>query len=346
MAFSIKLYGRYGQTEWRADDSRLFAFMGEFELISRFFNNAGARRLDTLLGVGDDGAVLQLREGYDLVVTTDTMVEGTHFFPGADPRALGHKLITVNVSDLAAMGAEPAWLSLALTLPQVDEDWLTAFAAGLSETAEYYNCQLVGGDTTRGPLSMTVIAKGLVPHGKALRRSGAQVGDYIYVTGTLGDAALGLQLCQQQDEHINKKHHAYLLQRFHYPSARVAMGQALRNTANSAIDLSDGLFSDIQHILKASAVGASIDVQKIPLSLAMKDSCEHSEALRLALSGGEDYELLFTVPEEKRGALDVLLSPYGVPFSCIGRITGVAGKLELKSADQPYHYQHTGFQHF
>lgn len=319
--------------------------MGEFELISRYFSNSGARRQDAAIGVGDDGAVLQIRDGYDLVVTTDTMVAGTHFFPDDDPRALGHKLVTVNVSDLAAMGAEPAWLSLALTLPAVDEDWLAAFSAGLHETAEYYNCQLVGGDTTRGPMSLTMIAKGIVPRGKALTRSGAKVGDYVYVTGTLGDAALGLKLCQGLHE-VSKKHQTHILQRFHYPSARVALGQALRNIASSAMDLSDGLYGDIQHIMKRSDVGASIDVSRLPLSQAVKDSCDQTTAMQLALSGGEDYELLFTVPEAKRGSLDVLLSPYGTPVSCIGRITGVAGKLELKHGEQPFSYQPTGFVHF
>ncbi|MEO3865501.1 thiamine-phosphate kinase [Rheinheimera fenheensis] len=319
--------------------------MGEFELISRFFANCGAKRSDAALGVGDDGAVLQVRDGYDLVVTTDTMVVGTHFFPDDDPRALGHKLVAVNVSDLAAMGAEPAWLSLALTLPAVDEAWLSAFAAGLGETADYYQCQLVGGDTTRGPMSLTMIAKGTVPRGKALTRSGAKVGDYIYVTGTLGDAALGLKLCQGLHE-VSKKHQSHILQRFHYPSARVALGQALRNLASSAMDLSDGLYSDIQHILKRSNVGASIDVSRLPLSQALKDSCDTSTALQLALSGGEDYELLFTVPEARRGSLEVLLSPYGIPVTCIGRVTGVAGKLELKQGDQAFDYQHQGFVHF
>ncbi|MEW5681346.1 MAG: thiamine-phosphate kinase [Pseudomonadota bacterium] len=319
--------------------------MGEFELISRFFANCGAKRSDAALGVGDDGAVLQVRDGYDLVVTTDTMVVGTHFFPDDDPRALGHKLVAVNVSDLAAMGAEPAWLSLALTLPAVDEAWLSAFAAGLGETADYYQCQLVGGDTTRGPMSLTMIAKGTVPRGKALTRSGAKVGDYIYVTGTLGDAALGLKLCQGLHE-VSKKHQSHILQRFHYPSARVALGQALRNLASSAMDLSDGLYSDIQHILKRSNVGASIDVSRLPLSQALKDSCDTSTALQLALSGGEDYELLFTVPEARRGSLEVLLSPYGIPVTCIGRVTGVAGKLELKQGDQVFDYQHQGFVHF
>ena len=319
--------------------------MGEFELISRFFANCGAKRSDAALGVGDDGAVLQVRDGYDLVVTTDTMVVGTHFFPDDDPRALGHKLVAVNVSDLAAMGAEPAWLSLALTLPAVEQAWLSAFAAGLGETADYYQCQLVGGDTTRGPMSLTMIAKGTVPRGKALTRSGAKVGDYIYVTGTLGDAALGLKLCQGLHE-VSKKHQSHILQRFHYPSARVALGQALRNLASSAMDLSDGLYSDIQHILKRSNVGASIDVTRLPLSQALKDSCDTSTALQLALSGGEDYELLFTVPEARRGSLEVLLSPYGIPVTCIGRVTGVAGKLELKQGDQAFDYQHQGFVHF
>ncbi|MEH8020383.1 thiamine-phosphate kinase [Rheinheimera metallidurans] len=319
--------------------------MDEFELISRYFSNCGAKRHDTGIGVGDDAAVLQVRDGCDLVITTDTMVAGTHFFPDADPRALGHKLVAVNVSDIAAMGAEPAWLSLAITLPSIDEAWLSAFAAGLHETAEYYNCQLVGGDTTRGPMSLTMVAKGIVPRGKAITRSGAKVGDYIYVTGTLGDAALGLKLCQGLHE-VSKKHQTHILQRFHFPSARVALGQALRNIASSAMDLSDGLYSDIQHILKRSGVGASIDVSRLPLSQAVKDSCDNATAMQLALSGGEDYELLFTVPEAKRGSLDVLLSPYGIAITCIGRITGVAGKLELKQAEQPFNYVHSGFIHF
>ncbi len=319
--------------------------MGEFELITACFSQAGRSRNDVVIGVGDDGAVLQVREGFDLVVTTDTMVEGVHFFPDVDPRALGHKLVAVNISDLAAMGAEPSWLSLAITLPKVDNVWLQAFAEGLSETADYYNCQLVGGDTTRGPLTLTVIAKGLVPKGKAITRAGAKVGDYIYVTGTLGDAALGLKLVQNQVE-VSKKHRAHILQRFHYPTARVALGQALRTIASSAMDISDGICGDLPHILRRSKVGATVDVAKIPMSQALKDSCDLQQALECALSGGEDYELLFTVPEDKRGSLEVLLSPYGVPVTCIGRITGVAGKLELRQGDQPFVYQHQGYQHF
>lgn len=319
--------------------------MGEFELIQRCFAEAGRKRTDVAIGIGDDGAVLQVREGCDLVITTDSMVEGIHFFPDVDPRSLGHKLVAVNVSDLAAMGAEPCWLSLALTLPKVDEAWLTAFAEGLSETADYYNCQLIGGDTTRGPLSLTMIAKGVVPKGKAITRAGAQNGDYLYVTGTLGDAALGLQLVQNKVE-ISKKHRAHILQRFHYPTARVALGQALRNIASSAMDVSDGLAGDLLHILRRSKVGAVVDVNKLPMSQALKDSCDAEQALKYALSGGEDYELLFTVPENRRGSLEVLLSPYGVPVTCIGRITGAVGKLEFKQGEQPFIYQHQGFEHF
>jgi thiamine-monophosphate kinase len=319
--------------------------MHEFELIAQCFSQSGRARTDVPIGVGDDGAVLQVRDGFDLVVTTDTMVEGVHFFPDVDPRALGHKLVAVNVSDLAAMGAEPCWLSLALTLPKVDTPWLQAFAEGLSETADYYNCQLVGGDTTRGPLTLTLSAKGIVPRGKAITRSNAKVGDYIYVTGTLGDAALGLKLVQAQVE-VSKKHRAHILQRFHYPTARVAIGQALRNIASSAMDISDGLCGDLPHILARSKVGATVDVAKIPMSQALKDSCDWQAALQCALSGGEDYELLFTVPENKRGSLEVLLSPYGVPVTCIGRITGAAGKLELRHLDQPFVYQHQGYEHF
>lgn len=319
--------------------------MGEFELIQRCFAEAGRKRADVAIGIGDDGAVVQVREGCDLVITTDSMVEGIHFFPDVDPRSLGHKLVAVNVSDLAAMGAEPCWLSLALTLPKVDEAWLTAFAEGLSETADYYNCQLIGGDTTRGPLSLTMIAKGLVPKGKAITRAGAQNGDYVYVTGTLGDAALGLQLVQNKVE-VSKKHRAHILQRFHYPTARVALGQALRNIASSAMDVSDGLAGDLLHILRRSNVGAVVDVNKVPMSQALKDSCTAEQALQYALSGGEDYELLFTVPENRRGSLEVLLSPYGVPVTCIGRITGAVGKLEFKQGDTPFSYQHQGFEHF
>ncbi|MFC0048131.1 thiamine-phosphate kinase [Rheinheimera tilapiae] len=319
--------------------------MHEFELIEQCFARSGYRRNDVSIGVGDDGAVIQVRDGFDLVVTTDTMVQGVHFFPNVDPRSLGHKLVAVNVSDLAAMGAEPCWLSLGLTLPVVDNEWLKAFAEGLSETADYYNCQLVGGDTTRGPLTLTLCAKGIVPRGKALSRAGAKVGDYVYVTGTLGDSALGLKVEQGQCE-ISKKHRGHILQRFHYPTARVAIGQALRTIASSCMDISDGLCGDLPHILKRSGVGAIIDVAKIPMSQALKDSCDWQQALQCALSGGEDYELLFTVPEDKRGSLEVLLSPYGVPVTCIGRITGAAGKLELRHLDQPFVYHHSGYQHF
>jgi len=319
--------------------------MREFALIEQYFSQSGYRRTDVSLSVGDDGAVVQVRDGFDLVVTTDTMVQGVHFFPNVDPRALGHKLVSVNVSDLAAMGAEPCWLSLGLTLPNVDEAWLKEFAEGLSETADYYNCQLIGGDTCQGPLTLTVCAKGIVPRGKALTRAGAKPGDYLYVTGSLGDAALGL-LVEQELVDISRKHRSHVLQRFHYPTARVALGQALRPIASSCMDVSDGLCGDLPHILRRSGVGAIVDVNKLPMSQALKDTLPAAKAFECALSGGEDYELLFTVPEARRGSLEVMLSPYGVPVTCIGKITGLAGKLELRQGDQPFAYEHKGYQHF
>lgn len=319
--------------------------MREFALIEQYFSQSGYRRTDVSLSVGDDGAVVQVRDGFDLVVTTDTMVQGVHFFPNVDPRALGHKLVSVNVSDLAAMGAEPCWLSLGLTLPNVDEAWLKEFAEGLSETADYYNCQLIGGDTCQGPLTLTVCAKGIVPRGKALTRAGAKPGDYLYVTGSLGDAALGL-LVEQELVEISRKHRSHVLQRFHYPTARVALGQALRTIASSCMDVSDGLCGDLPHILRRSGVGAIVDVNKLPMSQALKDTLPADKAFECALSGGEDYELLFTVPEARRGSLEVMLSPYGVPLTCIGKITGLAGKLELRQGDQPFAYEHKGYQHF
>ena len=280
-----------------------------------------------------------------LVVTTDTLVEGVHFFSDIDPRALGHRSVAVSLSDVAAMGAEPAWISIALTLPSVDKGWIEAFSAGIFEICEYYNVEVIGGDTTRGPLSVTISAKGLVPKDKAIMRNGAKPGDWIYVTGTLGDAAVAID-AQKHNRILPLKHQAWLKNRFDYPTPRVALAQALREIANSAIDLSDGLLSDIGHILKASQVGARIDVERLPLSDALKGSIDEAQYVEFALTGGDDYELLFTVPEDKRGALEVGLKHYGVDITCIGQIQGQTGKLELRLNDEPYQFEGQGYQHF
>ncbi len=260
------------------------------------------------------------------------------------PQALGYKALAVNLSDLASMGAEPAWMTLALTLPSVDEAWLEGFSKGFFDAAQYYGVALIGGDTTRGPRSITVAINGQVPTGKALTRGGAKNGDWIYVTGTLGDSSLGLDLIRGKRS-VEAEYNEYLINRHYYPSPRVLAGQSLRSLASAAIDLSDGLASDIKHLLKQSKVGAVIDVDKLPLSAALKDSVSEDEALSYAMSGGEDYELLFTVPEAQKGALETALAHAGVQFTQIGQITP-DDKLRLIRDGERFNLTNIGFEHF
>ncbi len=244
------------------------------------------------------------------------------------------------------MGADPAWVSLALTLPEVNADWLQSFSDSLFEQLNYYGMQLIGGDTTRGPLSMTLTIQGLVPVGRALTRSGAGVGDWIFVTGTLGDSAAGLAVVLEQLNITDDKTREFLLKRHLRPSPRVLQGQALRDLATSAIDLSDGLISDLKHILKASDCGARLDLDAIPFSDAMKSLGDPEQALKWALTGGEDYELCFTVPEINRGAVDAALSHLGVDFTCIGQIAPLSEGLKLMRAGSPVQLEWQGFDHF
>jgi len=262
---------------------------GEFDVIARYFDRYKHSRRDVQLGIGDDCALLTVAEKQVLAISTDTLVEGTHFLPTIDPADLAYKALAVNISDLAAMGADPAWLSLALTLPKVDEPWLAAFSDSLFEQLNYYDMQLIGGDTTRGSLSLTLTVHGLVPAGRALTRSGARVGDWIYVSGTLGDSAAGLALLQNRLTVTDEDDRRALLARHLRPQPRVLHGQALRDLANAAIDISDGLVSDLGHILKASACGARIDLDAIPYSDAMRRQVAPEQALKWALTGGEDY---------------------------------------------------------
>ncbi|MGY0603215.1 MAG: thiamine-phosphate kinase, partial [Paraglaciecola chathamensis] len=209
--------------------------MKEFSLIDTYFRDVSFQRKDVLLGIGDDCAITQIPAGQALATTTDTLVSGVHFLPDADPKAIAQKAIAVNLSDLAAMGAEPAWLSLSLSLPNVDENWLKAFSEGFKELTEYYSIQLIGGDTVQGPLAITITAQGFVAADQALKRSGAKPGDFVYVTGTLGDAGLGLDILQDHTDVDNAEHKAYLLNRLHYPSPRVFAGTSLRRVANACI---------------------------------------------------------------------------------------------------------------
>lgn len=319
---------------------------GEFSLIARYFDRVRNSRRDVDTGIGDDCALLTVAEKQLLAISTDTLVSGIHFLPDIDPRDLGYKALAVNLSDLAAMGADPSWLTLAITLPEVDENWLQAFSDSLFEQLDYYDMQLIGGDTTRGPLSMTLGIHGLVPVGRALKRSGARPGDWIYVTGTPGDSAAGLAIVQHRLEVANAQHSEYLVKRHLRPKPRILQGQALRDLASSAIDLSDGLISDLGHILKASDCGARITLDSLPYSEAMQANVTPDQALNWALSGGEDYELCFTVPELNRGALDVAIGNLGVPFTCIGQIGPASEGLQFFKDGKPVTLDLKGYDHF
>lgn len=319
---------------------------GEFSLIARYFDRPRNARRDVETGIGDDCALLNIPDKQTLAISTDTLVEGNHFLPDIDPADLAYKALAVNISDLAATGADPAWLTLALTLPGVDEAWLAAFSDSLFEQLDYYDMQLIGGDTTRGPLSMTLGIYGFVPVGRAMKRSGARPGDWIYVTGTPGDSAAGLAVLQQRLTPDVREDADYLVQRHLRPTPRLLQGQALRNLASSAIDLSDGLISDLGHILNASRCGARIDLDLLPFSPAMQRQVEPEQALRWALSGGEDYELCFTVPELNRGALDVAIAQLGVPFTCIGQISGEVEGLHFTRDGKAVGFDWKGYDHF
>jgi thiamine-monophosphate kinase len=319
---------------------------GEFDLIARYFNRYRTARRDVQLGIGDDCALLTVAEKQLLAVSTDTLVEGIHFLKTIDPADLGYKALAVNLSDLAAMGADPAWVSLALTLPEVNTEWLEAFSDSLFEQLNYYGMQLIGGDTTRGPLSMTLTIQGLIPVERALTRGGASVGDWIFVTGSLGDSAAGLALLLDQLTVDNAEHRDTLLQRHLRPTPRILQGQALRGLATSAIDISDGLISDLKHVLTASGCGARIDLDALPLSEALLGSVEGDQALKWALTGGEDYELCFTVPEINRGALDVALSHLGVDFTCVGQMAPLSEGITFLRSGEPVELDWQGFDHF
>jgi thiamine-monophosphate kinase len=318
--------------------------MDEFELIRRYFATLTPPRDDVALGIGDDAALLTPPRGHEVVVTTDTLIAGRHFPDDIDPQAVGWKALAVNLSDLAAMGAEPRWFTLALTLRMVDPDWLAGFAAGLGAMAREAGVALVGGDTTQGPLSITITAMGTVPAGKAIRRSGAKAGDAICVTGTLGDAALALRLLGESGGRGEAKSADLerLRARLHRPVPRVAVGAALRDLAHAAIDLSDGLAGDLSHILEASGVGAEIRAGKLPLSPAFKALSEPDERLELQVAGGDDYELCVCLPAD---AVTKLRKRLDVPLTEIGRV--VKGKaLSLldakgrKIAIAPFGYRH------
>lgn len=306
----------------------------EFDLIERFFAGKKAMNSVTDLSVGDDCALLRLPDGCRLAITTDTMVENVHFLSSTDPYDLGYKLLAVNLSDLAAMGAEPVAVTLALTLPSVDEAWLERFSEGFFELASRYRIDLIGGDTTSGPMTLTVQAMGLVPDELALLRSGARVGDLIYVTGRFGDAGLGLKIARG----YRCKEPQSALERFNRPLPRVEQGLFLRGIARSCIDVSDGLAQDLGHILKRSGVGACLDWHAIPLSEAVKEYIDTTGDWTLPLCAGDDYELCFTVPADKKALLTG-------DFTCIGIIEAQPG-LRINRSGVTELLRVAGFEHF
>jgi thiamine-monophosphate kinase len=327
--------------------------MGEFDLIERYFKRPTTR---AALGVGDDCALLQLAAGSQLAISSDMLVEGRHFFADVDPRTLGHKALAVNLSDLAACGAEPQAFTLALALPEIDEVWLTGFSQGLFALADPYGCELVGGDTTRGPLNICITVLGSVPapagRSQALLRSGAHPGDDIYVSGHIGDARLALEALRGK---ISLP--PALLQaakrRLEEPSPRIKLGLALRGLASAAIDLSDGLVGDLQHLLKASRVGASLNTAAALGRLAARwhvdwasASVDRATALSCVLSGGDDYELLFTAPASARDALAAAAAGSDTPITRIGQIDAAPGLRLLNEAGSELADSFRSFDHF
>lgn len=311
----------------------------EFEIIRRYFTRLQPQRKDVIAGIGDDAALLQVPTGRELVVSMDTLVAGVHFPETTPAAAIGHKALAVNLSDLAAMGATPAWATLSITLPDNDPVWLEDFSQGFFRLADYYNVQLVGGDTTHGPLSVTVQAHGFVPGGCALRRVGAQVGDRIYVTGTLGDAGLALRQGDQAD--------AALQQRLDYPKPRITAGQLLRDVASAAIDISDGLLADLGHLLEVDDLGASVNVDELPRSPAFIAATRQQPSFHeLPLSAGDDYELCFTVPEGDCNEMEMALSSQSIEFSAVGVIEQEPGIRCHKTNGDLYQAATDGYQHF
>jgi len=314
--------------------------LGEFDIIRRFFSRSQFPSSGVVKGIGDDAAILHPESGYDLIAAADVLNEGIHFPKSTSPHAIGYKALAVNLSDLAAMGAEPLWFTMTLSLPEANEDWLSEFSRGLFEIADQFGISLVGGDTVKGPLSIGIHVLGRVPEGMALRRDGAKPGDKIYVSGNLGGAALALKRGSSGhsvDKDLQKK--------LDYPEPRIDLGRRLLGVANSCIDISDGLLADLCHILEVSSKGAEILAKSIPLSEFCQEIAQGSVP-DCALNGGDDYELCFTVPKEKSDELNKIISDSGIQITCIGEISG-REKLIIKDEELAgAGLRISGFNHF
>ena len=320
--------------------------LSEFEIIRRFFTHAPR---NAVLGVGDDAALVRARRGMELAVSTDMLVSGRHFRAGDDPEQLGHKALAVNLSDMAAMGATPRWATLSVALPRADARWLADFTRGFMRLARRHGVDLVGGDTTRGPLNICVQIIGEVPAGRALRRDGAHAGDDVWVSGSIGDAALALAATRQRLP-LTRRERARLEQKLHAPTPRVALGEALRGVARSAIDVSDGLMADLGHICERSRAGAVVWFDAIPVSAHMRRHLDRPAARMALLAGGDDYELVFTAARARREAVARLSHRLRLKLTRVGKITrrqrGTPQVTVLDSGGRPLVVEQTGYKHF
>ncbi len=314
----------------------------EFDLIARFFTRPAP---GAVLGVGDDAALMQVAPGMELAVSTDMLVAGRHFLSDADTYLLGHKTLAVNLSDLAAMGARPRWATLSLALPEANEAWLEAFSQGFFDLAVRHGVDLVGGDTTRGPLNLCVTIFGEVAQGRALKRSGAKAGDDVWVSGNLGGAALGLKHLLG-DASLSQDEAQACMQRLHAPEPRVALGLALPGLAEAAIDISDGFLADLSHVLDQSGVGADVELARLPAHPAVAARLEDPLAQWCLLAGGDDYELCFTARTEQRQAIQVLGAKLGVSVTRVGRISPSQGLRLLGPQGQAVEQELQGYDHF
>jgi thiamine-monophosphate kinase len=320
--------------------------LSEFEIIRRYFTS---RARSAVLGVGDDAAIVRARRGSDLVVTTDLLVAGRHFRRDANPRAIGHKALAVNLSDIAAMGGRPRWATLALALPRADARWLAGFSRGFMRLARRHGVDLIGGDTTRGPLAICVQLIGEVPAGRALRRDGARAGDDVWVSGQIGGAGLVLAAAAGKLA-LSARERARLEPRLHLPAARIGLGIALRGIARSAIDISDGLVADLGHVCERSGVGAVIDLARIPCSATMRRHLSRAPARAALLAGGDDYELCFTARRRERDRIAQVARRQRLPLTRIGRIVrlrrGAARVTVLDRDGRALTLKQKGFDHF
>ena len=318
--------------------------MSEFDLIGRLQQLICLPESESApgctVGIGDDAAILETPPGQELVVCTDTLVEGIHFPRDTHPEAIGHKALAVNLSDLAAMGAQPTFFFMALTLPSEDTAWLNSFARGMARLARQFRIQLAGGDTTRGPLTITITALGAIGNGQALLRSGAQAGDLVVVSGAPGAAAQALSVMQEGRE--PEPSHRMALE---FPQPRISLGSALVKLATSCIDLSDGLAADLGHILEQSSVGAELELERLPVPAGLENLADE-QRWRLQLAGGDDYELCFTIPPGRAGELDQLSESCGIALTPIGTIVGRPGLTLITGDGGRFELASEGFRHF